>query len=130
MIKKLASHKFCRTKKIYYKPGTVESRMQYRNGLLHGRKINYFPSGILWQNIPYKEGRINGIVRKYYEIGFIQQEISFADGLMHGINSWYYKSGIPSSIFLNNKDNCAYTNREYFYEDGTRKDYYVYTKTR
>ena len=43
--------------------------MAYKNGVMHGKGITYYPSGKVWSKGNYKNGVEDGINIIYYEKG-------------------------------------------------------------
>ena len=67
----------CRT---FYKSGTVESVMQYKNGVANGRALSFFPSGEVGMKLNYRNGVLDGPCYAYNEQGRVEYTTIWRDG--------------------------------------------------
>ena len=65
----------------------------YKDGRLHGPRIEYFPTGDVKKEVHYKEGKMHGPFLVYNEEGTLLQELSYEEGKKDGEWKYYYESG-------------------------------------
>ena len=68
--------------------GQIIKKAYYRNGDLDGPQVSY-KFGRPLEIIPYRNGIINGKVMKYYPGGKVREEIEYKDGVQHGTYNHY-----------------------------------------
>lgn len=69
----------CRT---FFKSGRVESIMQYKRGVAHGRAVSFYPSGNVGMKLNYRNGVLNGFTFTYNENGKIENTTVWNNGKM------------------------------------------------
>lgn len=69
----------CRT---FFKSGRVESIMQYKRGVAHGRAVSFYPSGNVGMKLNYRNGVLNGSTFTYNENGKIENTTVWNNGKM------------------------------------------------
>lgn len=80
--------------KIYYKEGSLLSKINYKNGLAHGNVILYYPgTNIMLLDCYYEEGALNGKYTKYFNNGAVMQKGTYKDGLRHGYYQFFTPEG-------------------------------------
>jgi len=136
--------------KKQYPSGKLQSIVEYKNGIKHGRSLNYYENGKIaskanylnghfygWVTFYYSSGRKNhtefynqagkseGIFKLWYENGKLKQTGIYKDGKMIGRWYNYYLNGdLESSEFYNN--NLKDSIWVYYSEKGAviKKEYY------
>lgn len=76
-----------------YTSGNLTQEANFKNGLLYGWKLLYYPNGVLKGKAFYKNDNIQGIAYYYYEDGKIKSKESFKDGKYDGPKLLYYTNG-------------------------------------
>lgn len=69
----------CRT---FFKSGRVESIMQYKKGIAHGRAVSFYPTGKVSMKLNYENGVLNGNVFIYNKNGNIENTTKWYKGRM------------------------------------------------
>jgi len=76
------------------KHGKITLVENYKNGLLHGKTINYGGfSETPMAETDYLNGKRNGLYRLYYDNAKIQEESWFKNDLKDGLSRWNNKNG-------------------------------------
>jgi antitoxin component YwqK of YwqJK toxin-antitoxin module len=101
----------------YYDSGSVMSKGQQKNGLLHGLWINYYENGKIASEQEFDNGVENGFFRYYSEDGLLLKEGAFVSGLEHGIWKSYHLNGKLADSGLYNYGR-VHGNWNYFYDNG------------
>lgn len=80
-------------KKITYFPnGKITEETQFSNGMKHGKNYYYSPDGILLKKLHYQNDQLQGPALYYDAYGKVVIEGSYKNGKKHGL--WkYYKNG-------------------------------------
>lgn len=78
----------------YWPNGNLKSEAEYRNDILHGFYRDFYRSSGKNRQGNYQRGLRNGVFTKYWENGNIRTTVTFEDDLEHGDMLEYYKNGI------------------------------------
>ena len=90
------------TTELYDNSGRLNSILNYKNDLLSGICIHYFPNGIVADSVMYAYDKPQGYWRHFKEDGDLVHTTFFYFGLRFGPDLWYYKDHILKSFdFLN-----------------------------
>lgn len=94
------------TDKLTYKVGSAEKTLKhgvydsdtariehYNKGLLHGKKMEYYPGSKIKKEVRYENGMLHGPSVYYDEDGQVLQELNFKEGKKHGKLKYYYDNG-------------------------------------
>ena len=65
----------------------------FREGILHGKMINYYESKVIKSIQYYDDGQLNGPYTGYYENGQLAENCTFKDNKKDGYWQVYYKNG-------------------------------------
>jgi antitoxin component YwqK of YwqJK toxin-antitoxin module len=68
-----------------YRRVAYDFKKQYKNGVLDGETVFFYPGGKLESKVPYKKGVINGFMVRYWPNGRPKARIHFIDGLRGGL---------------------------------------------
>ena len=77
----------------YDTSGRIESRIEYKNGDLHGREMNWHENGQLAFSGIYKNGERHGKVMTWYENGQLESSVSFKNNARNIKGIFYYEDG-------------------------------------
>ena len=80
--------------KFYNDEEILIKEIEYQNGLIHGKVIEYFTNGNEMSLTEYKLDKKDGVYKEFYEDGTIKIECRFRDDQKHGPHIAYYKSGV------------------------------------
>jgi uncharacterized protein len=80
-----------------YKNGKPEIKFTYKNGLVQGTKLFYFPNGTVKTSKNYEDDELSGESKYYYPNGKVKLVQSFIDGELHGKLIEYYEDGTMMS---------------------------------
>ncbi|MBU3758444.1 MAG: toxin-antitoxin system YwqK family antitoxin [Candidatus Omnitrophica bacterium] len=75
--------------------GRISSAWNFRNGVLEGTVVFYFPSGAVWMEYPFIQGQETGSEREYDESGRLVLEKQIAAGTPQGELKQFYAGGQP-----------------------------------
>lgn len=118
--------------------------LNWKNGLLHGKRTSYFKSGrikdvfyfsegkrtdsfyiyddfsTLREKGYYKNGLLNGLFQRYYRTGMPYIKSHYKNGVLDGMMTLYYNNGQKESeaMMKNNKKNGVFNA---WYEEGTKR---------
>lgn len=100
---------------------TVLSEENYKDGVLDGELITFYPDGKPTEVYPYKNGKIDGMMRRFSNEGIVLDEVMYKDGLRNGPAKYYNTNGqlLYSGMYQNDikVGNWVYTengNRDQF----------------
>lgn len=79
--------------KVYDEKGNLTAQISYKNGVLHGDSITYFPDGIEKRIVPYEDGVIEGILIEKHENGSAYISTTFKKGQKQGKSTGYFMQG-------------------------------------
>ena len=80
--------------KTYDDSGNLQSEINYRAGIKHGKSLLYHEgSDQVMLEMTYAEGKRSGTARKFYESGKIYAETPYEEDEVHGIVKLYYRNG-------------------------------------
>ncbi len=80
--------------KTYDDSGNLQSEINYRAGIKHGKSLLYHQgSDQVMLEMTYDDGKRSGIATKYYESGRIYAETPYEDDEVTGIVKLYYRNG-------------------------------------
>ena len=96
----------------YYKNGSINTKISYKNGKLDGISKKYYPNGVIRRLDRYSNGEVNGISKTYYDNGTLESETKFKKGASYEYELYktYYKTGILKEIRNNKVDITYYPN--------------------
>jgi antitoxin component YwqK of YwqJK toxin-antitoxin module len=96
----------------YYKDGSVNTEISYKNGKLDGISKQYYPNGVIRRLDRYSNGEVIGISKKYYDNGTLESETKFKKGASYEYELYktYYKTGILKKIHNQKLDITYYPN--------------------
>jgi antitoxin component YwqK of YwqJK toxin-antitoxin module len=84
----------------YSPPGYLSYRESYRNGLLHGEKLVFYPpendksaTQQVFQQYAYMNGKLEGPVKEYFPNGKLKLEGTYKDDNSHGEWKKYHPNG-------------------------------------
>ena len=80
--------------KTYFTNGNILAEISYRNGMLNGRCVMYYPNGFLHNEKHFMNGKLDGVFRAWDESGSLFFEISYKDDIQHGPDRTYRKNGV------------------------------------
>jgi len=66
---------------------------QYKNGVLHGKRVSYYPSGKKFNEVTFVEGKATGTSTNYFEDGTVSTKIDVVQGIPHGDNINFFPNG-------------------------------------
>lgn len=75
--------------------GNLLMREDYKNGILHGEVIKYFPNGKIAEVKNFDNGVQVGSWEQYYESGKPMAKGTYVNGSLHGEATYYYSNGKP-----------------------------------
>lgn len=104
-----------------FKNGFKSEKGIYKNGMLNGEVIGYFPDGSVSVKYNYLNDKLNGVGLQYYNIGTIKNEYNFVNNDLDGLYKEYYPNKI-SSIICTYKAGKYIGNFKSFFEDGHVKN--------
>lgn len=80
--------------KTYDDSGNLQSEINYRDGIKHGKSLLYHEGGDqVMLEMTYFDGKRSGIARKYYESGKIYAETPYENDEVNGIVKLFYRNG-------------------------------------
>jgi hypothetical protein len=68
-----------------YRKNSYDFKKQYKDGVLDGDTVFYYPNGKMESKVPYKNGEINGFMLRYWPNGKPRARIHFVNGLRGGL---------------------------------------------
>lgn len=77
----------------FYKTGTVQARLPYRNGKIEGLVKRYYPNGQLESTEFYKNGETFGPVKHYYATGQLKHASTRYGNVYRDTSRSYYPNG-------------------------------------
>ena len=90
--------------------------VEYINGEINGKIVDYWNEDIIKYEFIYINGKINGKVKTYYSNGQPETEIEYLNGEKHGKGKEYYSNGL-----IEFEGECLYGHRikgQKYYENG------------
>lgn len=79
---------------FFNKKGDTTLIENYKNGILDGKKIKYFPTGSLKEReINYKNGLMEGEVLYYNKAGKVIEKLNYKEGKKNGECTYFYSDG-------------------------------------
>ena len=113
-----------------------EFKIQYNEGQIDSKKIEYFANGKVYSEMDYKNGKLNGFERKYYYDGDLSSKVNYVDGVLQGSVESFYPNRNPYEIgqsfegYYEGDWKTYYDNGaiqiEYSYKQGNLDGYYKY----
>jgi len=80
--------------KSYTAHGKVVEVTPYKNGQMHGERVQYWPgTDVPRRIIPYEMGTVEGTVKDFHESGKVRRLMPFRKGLLHGIEQEFDAAG-------------------------------------
>ncbi len=101
----------------YNTDGGIRERSNYRNGVLEGTRILYYPSGQKEIEETYKQGIFHGPYFNFHENGLPSLEANYNNGVMEGHLKRYYPSGKILEV-VTMQDNIENGPFKEYYENG------------
>ncbi len=101
-----------------YKLETKFMECTYKNGVIEGLVIHYFPSGKIKSKKFFTNGKTDGMYQSFYESGQLKETGVIKNHTQAGISSMYYENGnLKARVTFNEngKINGSYNN---YYENG------------
>jgi antitoxin component YwqK of YwqJK toxin-antitoxin module len=77
---------------IYYKNGSIEEKLYYRNGLKDGSRNTFHENGKPFEVETYKDGKLEDLFRGYYDNGLLWWEGYASNGKRDGSITVFYES--------------------------------------
>ena len=124
-----------------YENGKITRKATFKNGLINGWAIYYYPNGLVKRKYFAKNDIKDGIEYSYFEDGKINIKRTYKDGKKEGSEIIYYRNGkVDRTLFY--KNNNANGIEHAYYEDGNLKytrnwlnskpygDFYYYFKNK
>ena len=124
-----------------YENGIITRKATFKNGLINGWAIYYYPNGLVKRKYFAKNDIKDGIEYSYFEDGKINIKRTYKDGKKEGSEIIYYRNGkVDRTLFY--KNNKANGIEHAYYEDGNLKytrnwlnskpygDFYYYFKNK
>jgi antitoxin component YwqK of YwqJK toxin-antitoxin module len=68
-----------------YRTRIYDFEKRYKDGMLDGETVFFYPNGKIESKVPYKKGKINGFLMRYWPNGKPKARIHFVDGLRGGL---------------------------------------------
>ena len=68
-----------------YRKKAFDFKKHYKNGVLDGDTVFFYPNGKLESKVPYKNGKVNGFMVRYWPNGRPKARIHFVDGMRGGL---------------------------------------------
>lgn len=99
---------------IKYADGKTQWKLNYKNSMMQGDLLSYFPNGKVTATKTYVDDEPHGTVKYYYPSGQLKQEAAFINGYLHGTLTDYYEDG------------AVKTKYEYVYGDESGKTTFYY----
>lgn len=62
----------------------LRSRMEFKDGKLHGTAIYFYATGRPWAEVPYRHGEMHGVIRTYHPNGAIEAVKPYKKGMLSG----------------------------------------------
>ncbi|MEQ8555375.1 MAG: hypothetical protein RIC06_12470 [Cyclobacteriaceae bacterium] len=116
--------------KTYDDYGHLQSEINYRGGIKHGKSLLYHDgSDQVMLEMTYREGKRSGIARKFYENGKIYAETPYEDDEVNGIVKLYYRNGHLKAEIPYHQSKNGLGLKEY-YTSGELKTYMPEIKVR
>lgn len=80
---------------IYYHKNSkiVLTKERYKNGLLEGKRVTYYPNEVLAEEEHYKKGLLDGERKVFSEDGKLIKHFNYKEGKMHGQTTYYDTEG-------------------------------------
>lgn len=78
----------------YFPDGSIESIINYYNGLREGIAIFYSENGKIKQELTYFNGRVEGPVKTYHENGNLAEFYAIESGKRQGPTSYFDSNGV------------------------------------
>jgi antitoxin component YwqK of YwqJK toxin-antitoxin module len=104
---------------FYHEKGQqIMSREHYKDGVLDGKKITYYPNGTKTEELNYQQGKIQGLAYYYGPNGALLKELNYVDDELHG-KALYYDANGNVVIKGNYKRGAKHGLWEYF-ENGNK----------
>jgi hypothetical protein len=77
----------------WYTNGQLEVRESFVNGMSHGTRTKWYPNGTQLSLAMISEGKIQGTFQRWHENGTLAERIEMRDGNADGLSQAYYPSG-------------------------------------
>jgi len=77
----------------FFKNGQLDTEYNYKNGVLHGTCIDYYPSGGKHWIERYENGYRSGVWIQYIDDGWLYKKTTYKDDVLNGTCTTYYSSG-------------------------------------
>lgn len=113
------------TEQYYNDNGNLRLKTNFKNGVIEGEYIVYYPNGKILSKATYKKGNPIGEYKEYYDNGNLKLEGSFNESGQNGCWKFYSENKILKNI-ANFKDGALNGIKEDYYDNGnlwTRKEF-------
>lgn len=92
----------------YYDNGSLESKVELKNGKRHGWSYYYNPDGSLKHKSSWKDGLQHGLTTFYHPNGQVENKTQWENGNAHGWSEEYYSNGqLKKRAFKRNGQNIG-----------------------
>ncbi len=79
--------------KWFHENGNTFQIVNYKGGILNGKRLVYFEDGKLKSETNYKDGKMDGQWKEFYENGNLKEVGTFENGQKEGAWETFYDSG-------------------------------------
>jgi len=110
---------------IYFPNGEVKRKSYYTNGQPDSTEFYYFDTGEVNTKESFKDGKREGLKLTYYKNGQIEQKLIRKNDKDEGVEYGYYENGklMYKRYWVNNK---LFGDQYFYYENGKVKIYHAY----
>ncbi|SDX83179.1 Antitoxin component YwqK of the YwqJK toxin-antitoxin module [Lutibacter oricola] len=103
---------------VYYQADgkSLLSFESYKNGLLNGESITYYPNGKTAEIVHYKNKKLHGSVKRFTKKGTVLDDVNYVEGKLNGYAKFYNEKG--DLIYEGTYENDEKLDDWFFYIDG------------
>jgi antitoxin component YwqK of YwqJK toxin-antitoxin module len=112
--------------KFDQKKGFVSQQEYFKNGQLNGLKVEYSKANKPQSKINYKDGVIDGKKTLYYDNGKMQEDSQYKNGKKTGLSKWFDQNNKLIAIYSYKDGNFNGANKT-FYSNGNVQKEETYT---
>ena len=73
--------------------GLLQIQEHFQNGVSHGTRTKWFESGAKMSEAMIDQGKIQGVFRRWHTNGVLAEEVEMADNVPHGLSRSFYPNG-------------------------------------
>ncbi|QHT69169.1 toxin-antitoxin system YwqK family antitoxin [Rhodocytophaga rosea] len=88
----------------YYEDGSIKSRSIWKNGVVEGKVEHYFANGKFKEVTYYETGKANGTSKQYYENGQLFKEATYKNDRIVGEINFYHDNGALKEKRIHDED--------------------------